>query len=92
MQQEHFDAVMASAGSKAGFIGAGSTVLGWLASSEGGILFGIAIGLVGLLVNWYYKAKQDARDERYQAAQLAIRQEEARREGEEHARKMALYE
>ena len=31
---------------------------------EFGVFAGIVIGAVGLLINWYYKAKQDRREER----------------------------
>jgi predicted PurR-regulated permease PerM len=55
------DATMAALGSKATYTGASTSVLGWLMSSEAGILLGILIGVAGLIVNWFYKHKEDKR-------------------------------
>ena len=55
------DATMAAIGSKATYTGAGASILGWLMSSQAGILFGILIGVGGFLVNWYYRHKEDKR-------------------------------
>ena len=55
------DATMAAIGSKATYTGAGASVLGWLMSSQAGILIGIIIGVGGFLVNWYYRHKEDKR-------------------------------
>ena len=55
------DATMAAIGSKATYTGAGASVLGWLMSSQAGILVGIIIGVGGFLVNWYYRHKEDKR-------------------------------
>ena len=55
------DATMAALGSKATYTGAGASILGWLMSSQAGILFGILIGVGGFLVNWYYRHKEDKR-------------------------------
>jgi len=57
------DATMATIGSKATYTGATSSIIGWLMSSEFGVLAGIMIGIAGLLVNWYYRHRQDKRDE-----------------------------
>lgn len=62
-QQTAFEATMASTGSKATYGGAGATVLGGVMSSELGVFVGIVVGLVGLIINWYYKHKQDRREE-----------------------------
>lgn len=64
MAQEHqatIDATIAAAGSKATYAGASASIFGWLMSSEAGVLFGILLGTVGLLINWYYKHKEDKR-------------------------------
>lgn len=55
------DATMSAIGSKATYTGAGASVLGWLMSSQAGILVGIIIGVGGFLVNWYYRHKEDKR-------------------------------
>ena len=56
-QQTAFDATMATVGSKATYTGAGASILGWMMSSEFGVLIGIRLGVGGFLVNWYYKHK-----------------------------------
>lgn len=66
MTPEHqatFEATMAAAGSKATYGGATTSIVGWVLSSEFGILFGILLGLGGFCVNWYYKHKEDKRQQ-----------------------------
>jgi hypothetical protein len=66
MTPEHqatFEATMAAAGSKATYTGAGTSVMGWVLSSEFGVLFGVFLGLGGLAINWYYKHKEDKRQQ-----------------------------
>ncbi len=62
-QQATFDATIASVGSKATYTGATTSVLSWVLSSEFGILFGLMLGLGGFIINWYYKHKQDKREQ-----------------------------
>lgn len=57
------EATLAAVGSKATYTGAGASVLGWLMSSQAGILFGIILGVGGFMVNWYYRAKEDKRQQ-----------------------------
>lgn len=67
MSPEHqatFDATMAAAGSKATYTGASTSIVAWMLSSEFGILVGILLGVGGFIVNWYYRAKEDRRQER----------------------------
>ena len=54
---------MAAAGSKATYGGATTSIVGWVLSSEFGILFGIMLVLGGFCVNWYYKHKEDKRQQ-----------------------------
>jgi hypothetical protein len=63
MRQETVDATITSMSSKA--VGAGSavTVVSWWQSSNLGMWAGIAIGVLGLLVNWYYKHRGNQRAE-----------------------------
>lgn len=63
LDQATFDASMAAAGSKATYTGATTSVVGWMLSSEFGILVGVVLGLGGFIVNWYYRHKQDKRDQ-----------------------------
>jgi hypothetical protein len=60
-KQLAFDTTMAAVGSKATYGGASTSVVSWLLSSEFGILMGILIGLSGLMINWYYRHKEDKR-------------------------------
>jgi hypothetical protein len=62
-QQATLDATLASVGSKATYTGATTSVLGWVLSSEFGILLGVTLGIGGFIVNWYYKFKQDRREQ-----------------------------
>lgn len=62
-EQSVTDATMATIGSKATYTGATSSIIGWLVSSEFGVLVGVFIGLAGLFINWYYKHRQDKREE-----------------------------
>lgn len=62
-QQTAFDATMAAAGSKATYTGATTSVVGWVLSSEFGVLVGLLLGVGGFAINWYYKHKQDKREQ-----------------------------
>lgn len=55
------DAAIAAAAHKSTMAGAGAAVIGWVTSSEFGVLVGFIIGVAGLLINWYYKARADKR-------------------------------
>ena len=66
------DATMAAIGSKATYTGAGASVLGWLMSSQAGILIGILIGVGGFLVNWYYRHKEDKRRDAEHKARMGL--------------------
>lgn len=55
------DSTIAAGASKTTYAGAGISVGGWLVSSEAAVLVGMAIGLAGLIVNWYYRARDDRR-------------------------------
>ena len=66
------DATVAAAGSKATYTGAGMTIGGWFLSSEFAVLVGMLVGVAGLLVNWYYKHKQDRRLQREHDARMGV--------------------
>lgn len=61
--QATIDATMAAVGSKATYTGASASVLGWMISSEFGVLFGLFLGVAGLCINWFYKHKEDKRQQ-----------------------------
>lgn len=64
------EAIAAAVASKSTYAGAGSMILGWMFSSEAAVLLGMVIGLAGLAVNWYYKAKTDQREQREHEARM----------------------
>lgn len=61
MRQETIDATVTSVSSKAAGAGSLVTVVSWWQSSNLGMWAGIAIGVLGLLVNWYYKHQGNKR-------------------------------
>lgn len=63
------DATIATVAHKTAQGGALTTFIGWATSSQGTAAIGIAIGLVGLCIQWYYRRKQDKRE----AAEHAVR-------------------
>lgn len=66
-----FDTTMAALGSKATYTGATTSIVGWVMSSEFGILVGIILGIGGFIVNWYYKYKQDKREQELHDQRMA---------------------
>lgn len=62
-QHTTIEAAMSAVGSKATYTGAGACVMGGLLSSELGVLVGLFLGVAGFGMNWYYKHKQDKREQ-----------------------------
>lgn len=86
MSTESVELSISSVASKATYLGSGSTVLGWLVTSEAAVLIGILVTLAGFAVNLYYKrldsqrkdevlkadeARKAAREQREQAVTAA---------------------
>lgn len=63
MKQEAVESMLAATGSKATYGGAGASVVGWVLSNEFAVLVGLIVGVLGLIVNWYFKLKQDRREQ-----------------------------
>ena len=63
MKDQTLEATVSAAASKATYTGAGTSVMGWMLSSEFTILIGLLVAIGGFLVNWYYKAKEDKRQQ-----------------------------
>lgn len=61
--QNTVEAAVASAASKAPATGSVVSVASYATGTDFGVWAGIAIGLVGLLINTYYKRKSDRRAE-----------------------------
>lgn len=68
------EVVGAAVGSKATYAGAGVSAASWWLSSEAGVVIGFALGVLGLIVNIYFRRKDDKRKQEMHQAQLdAIR-------------------
>ena len=62
-KQAALEATIGSVASKATYTGATTSIVGWFLSSEFGILVGMVLGIAGFAVNWYYKLRQDRREQ-----------------------------
>lgn len=71
MKHETLDAAIAASASKATYTGAGMSITGWLLSNEAAVLFGLILGIAGLLVNIHFKRREDQRQEREHQARMA---------------------
>lgn len=58
------DAALAASASKATYGGAASSGLGVMFSSEAAALAGALVAVLGLLINLYFRRRQDRREER----------------------------
>jgi hypothetical protein len=70
MNHDAIDAALATIGHKTAQGGVGLTFLGWALSSEGTAAIGIFIGICGLSIQWYYRRKQDRREEAEHEARM----------------------
>lgn len=64
VRQQTIDATGAALGSKAAYTGATTTIGSWILSSEFGMLAGVVIGVLGLLISFYFQNRRDRREER----------------------------
>lgn len=71
MSSEHFDQVATSIGEKAQMVGGGTTLVGWLGSSEGGVVLGLVIAALGLVVSFIFQWRRDRREQRVADAEIA---------------------
>lgn len=81
MQTEIIDTTMAGVGAKATYTGAGTITFGWLLSSEAAVVYGLVIGLAGLVTQLIFGFRKDRRDAAAHRAEM-----------HEHARRMMLIE
>lgn len=82
MKQETIDAALAATGSKATYGGSATMIGAWWLSNEFAFLVGMIVGVLGLLVQWYYRHKLTK-------AEIAFRQAQDDRSREEHDLKMS---
>lgn len=82
MNQEAIDSALATAGSKATYSGSATMIGAWWLSSEFAFLVGMVVGVLGLIVQWYYKRK-------VARAEIAHMEAQNKREQEEHDLRMS---
>lgn len=68
--QETLEASIAASASKMTGVGSGVTILSWLTSSAVGMWLGILIGVLGLVINWYFKHRSDRRAQEIHTAYM----------------------
>lgn len=66
------DATIAAVGQKMTYGGAAGTFVGFLLSSEGAALVGIVGVIGGLVIQFYFKRRQDKREQEEHAAKMAM--------------------
>jgi hypothetical protein len=86
--QHTVEAAIAAAGSKATYTGSGVVLSGWFFSSEFAVFVGIVIGVLGFLVNWFYKHKLTNTEIQFKLEELQLKQEQNEREKIEHKFKL----
>jgi hypothetical protein len=69
---ETIDATLAAAGHKATVGGTATTFVGWALSSQGTAAIGIVIGLCGLVIQLYFRRKQDKREQAEHERKMAL--------------------
>jgi hypothetical protein len=65
-----FDAVLAALGWKTTQAGAVTTLFAWVLSSQGTALVGMLMGATGLVIQFYYRRRQDRRDQEEHDARM----------------------
>lgn len=98
LAQTASDTAMAKFGTTALFSGGTTSIVSGLTMNTIGIVFGMVIGLAGLVIQWYYKHKltrtelltlRERSQREAEAHQLMV--ERAERERAEHQARMGLY-
>jgi predicted negative regulator of RcsB-dependent stress response len=57
------DATIAATAGKATYGGAATSIFGWFTSNEFAVLVGTVLAIAGFIVNWYYRHKEDKRQQ-----------------------------
>lgn len=69
--KEHLtDASIAATASKSTYTGAGLTITGWLFSSQAAVAVGMAVGILGLIINFIFRLREDRRQQRLHDEQI----------------------
>lgn len=64
------DQTISAIGHKSTIAGSIWSLFSWLASSEAGVLYGLLGIVIGILVNIYFKRRQDIREQREHEARM----------------------
>ena len=64
MSRDAIEATVIAATNKATATGSITALLGWLTTNEALGLMGLAVGALGLAINWYYRREQNRREAR----------------------------
>lgn len=64
------EAALATAGAKMTYAGAGTTLFGWLFSSQGAVAMGILLGVLGYVTQAFFSWRRDRREARESRARL----------------------
>lgn len=67
MSRDAIEATVIAATNKVTAAGSVTTLFGWLTTNEALGLMGLIVGVVGLLINVYYRWKQDQREQKADA-------------------------
>ncbi len=62
-QQVAVDSTIAATAGKFTYAGAGTSLFGWFTSNEFAVLVGTLLAIGGFIVNWYYRHKEDKRQQ-----------------------------
>lgn len=92
LSRDTIDAAVATTGSKVTFTGAGTSALSALFSSQAGVLYGVVIGIAGILVNWHFKRRAEKREQEARQRDQEARQRQEHREQLEHEARMRQLE
>lgn len=71
MKDQAAEATVAAVAQKLSFAGSGAAVGGWLTTNEIAAFGGLLIAVVGLVVQWHYKRKEDRRNEALHLARMS---------------------
>jgi hypothetical protein len=71
LEKHAIENTIATISGKTTYAGAGTTLAGWMLSSEFAVLAGLLLGVASFLVNTYYRIKQDRRDQREHELRIA---------------------
>lgn len=69
--QHTIDTMRAKAGTSIAMTGGGGAVVSGLALSDWGVIAGIIIGVIGLIIQYYFKWKEDQRRQAEEARKIA---------------------